>query len=243
MSTQARLVEEIQVYKIKDQEFEGFVAYDTRFKNKLPGVLVVHDWMGITDRTRDEVRSLAKSGHVAFAADIYGKNLRPKDPKEAGSLAGKYKADRKLFREHLNAALEALKNHKAANPSKLTAIGFCFGGTGVLELARSGAPVVGVVSFHGGLDAPNPQDAKNIKGRVLALHGAIDPFVKEEDLKAFELEMQNANVDYQLVKYGGAVHSFTNKSAGSDIKTGSAYNEMTDRRSRLAMEQFFKELF
>jgi dienelactone hydrolase len=126
---------------------------------------------------------------------------------------------------------------------KLAAIGYCFGGTTVIELARSGADIAGVVSFHGALDSPTPADGRNIKCKVLALHGADDPFVPAIDVAAFEDEMRQAKVDWQIVKYGGAVHGFTDWGAGSDAKSGMAYNEKADRRSWEAMKQLFAELF
>ena len=141
----------------------------------------------------------------------------------------------------MNAAFDLLKNHKNVDSAKIGAIGFCFGGTTVLELARSGAPVAGVVSFHGGLSSPTPDDAKNVKAKVLVLHGADDPFVKPDEVLAFEDEMRKGGVDWQLVSYGGAVHSFTNKAAGTDNSKGAAYNEKADQRSWLAMKNFFAE--
>ncbi|HEY6007814.1 MAG TPA: dienelactone hydrolase family protein, partial [Geobacteraceae bacterium] len=129
------------------------------------------------------------------------------------------------------------------DPARLAAIGFCFGGTTVLELARSGVDLAGVVSFHGGLDTPNPADATRIKGKVLALHGADDPFVPHADVAAFEKEMRSAGVDWQLNIYGGAVHSFTNPASGNDPSKGAAYKEKAERRSWHAMRQFFRELF
>ncbi len=128
-------------------------------------------------------------------------------------------------------------------PGKLAAIGYCFGGTGVLELARSGADVKGVVSFHGGLDSLHPEDAKAIKGRVLVLHGADDPYMPAADVAAFQEEMRKAGVDWEMVYYGGAVHAFTNPGAGSDNSKGAAYNAKADARSWVAMQDFFKEIF
>ena len=133
--------------------------------------------------------------------------------------------------------------HEFTDPTRIAAIGYCFGGTTVLELARSGADIAGVVSFHGGLSSPTPGDAKNIKAKVLALHGADDPNVPPKEVAAFEDEMRQAGVDWQLVAYGGAVHSFTDWNAGNDNAKGAAYNERADRRSWEAMKQFFAELF
>jgi dienelactone hydrolase len=160
---------------------------------------------------------------------------------EAGKISGLYKNDRPLFRRRLRAGLEVLKKQQGVDPKRLSAIGYCFGGTGVLELARSGAEVKSVVSFHGGLDSPTPADAKNIKGSVLALHGAEDPYVPEAQVKQFEDEMRGAGVDWQLVKYAKAVHAFTEPEAGNDPSKGAAYNELAAKRSWIAMKDFLAE--
>ena len=158
-------------------------------------------------------------------------------------MAGKYKADRALLRERVNAGLTELKKNKMTDTSHVAAIGYCFGGTTVLELARSGADVAGVVSFHGGLSSPTPDDAKNIKCRVLACHGADDPNVPMTEVNAFLDEMKKAKVNYQMNFYGGAVHTYTNPAAGDDPSKGSAYNEQADKRSWLEMKEFFAEVF
>jgi dienelactone hydrolase len=182
-------------------------------------------------------------GYVALAADIYGKGVRAHTPEEAASLATKFRSDPVTLRSRANAALEALKGHPLVDPSKVAAIGYCFGGGTVLELARSGAELAGVVSFHGNLDTQNPEDAKNIKCKVLALHGADDPLVPREHVLAFQDEMRSGGVDWQMILYGGAVHSFTNPASGNDPSKGVAYNERADRRSWEAMKSFFAELF
>jgi len=162
---------------------------------------------------------------------------------EAGATAGKYKNDRPLLRQRVRAGLDQLLKVKNVDSSRVAAMGYCFGGTTVLELARSGADVKGVVSFHGGLGTPSPEDAKNIKAKVLALHGADDPNVPPPEVQAFQEEMRKAKVDWELVSYGGAVHSFTDWNAGNDNSRGAAYNEEADKRSWEAMKAFFQELF
>jgi dienelactone hydrolase len=147
------------------------------------------------------------------------------------------------MRARARAGLEVLLKQPQVDPQRVAAIGYCFGGTTVLELARDGTDIAGVVSFHGGLSTPTPDDAKNIKAKVLALHGADDPFVKPEEVAAFEEEMRKGGVDWELVKYGDAVHSFTNPQAGTDKSRGAAYNEKADRRSWEAMKTFFNEIF
>ncbi len=242
LSAQAKMVTKTVEYKSESTVLEGYLAYDDGAGVK-PGIVVVHDWMGLSADTKKRAEMLAGLGYVAFAADIYGKGVRPKDATEAGQLATKYKSDVKLLRARVTAAFDYLKSQTVVNPAKLAAIGYCFGGTTALELARSGAALKGVVSFHGGLATPNPADAKNIKGRVLALHGADDPYVSAAEVTGFEKEMREAKLDWQLVAYGNAVHAFTVKAAGNDNSKGAAYNEKADRRSWIAMQEFFKEIF
>jgi dienelactone hydrolase len=205
-------------------------------------VLIAYQWRGLTDYEKMRAEMLARLGYVALCADVYGKGVRADDPEVASALVDKYKNDRKLLRARINAALDFLRKQDRVNPQQIAAIGYCFGGTTVLELARSGADVKGVVSFHGGLDSPTPADANKIKGKVLALHGADDPFVPIDEVLAFEKEMREAKVDWQLVSYGGTVHSFTEKAAGDDNSRGTAYNENADRRSWQAMKAFFEEI-
>jgi dienelactone hydrolase len=221
---------------------EGFIAYDDSFSGARPGVLIVHQWFGLTDYEKHRAEQLASLGYVAFCADIYGKDNRPKNVQEAGALAGKYKSDRTLLRARVNAALFLLKSKMIVDVNRIAAIGYCFGGTAVIELARSGAELNGVVSFHGGLDSPTPADGKNIKCKVLALAGADDPFQKPEDLTAFESEMRDNKVDWQIVFYGGAVHAFTQPDPGF-VNAGAKYNEKADKRSWEAMKTFFAEIF
>jgi dienelactone hydrolase len=230
-------------YRQGDTVLEGFLAYDTAGPARKPGVLIVHEWTGLGPYVKSRAEQLARLGYVAFAADIYGKGVRPNNPKDAGATAAIYKNDRTLLRERVNAGLEELRRQQGIDSGRIAAIGYCFGGTTVLELARSGADVKGIVSFHGGLDTPSPQDAKNIRSKVLALHGADDPYVPAEQVKAFEDEMRGGNVDWQLVKYSKAVHSFTNPDAGNDNSKGAAYNAEADRRSWEEMKSFFKEIF
>ncbi len=237
----AELVTKVVEYKQGDAVLEGYLAYEAGGPAKRPGVLVIHDWLGVGPNTRARVDQLARLGYVAFAADIYGNGVRPKGPTEAGKLAGQYKVDRALLRERVRAGLAELRKVPLVEAPKVAAIGYCFGGTTALELARSGADVAAVVSFHGGLDTPTPADAKNIKAHVLVLHGADDPYVPAEQVAAFEAEMRAAGVDWQLVKYSGAVHSFTIPDAGNDNSKGAAYNAVADRRSWQAMKALFAE--
>ncbi|MFI4938313.1 MAG: dienelactone hydrolase family protein [Candidatus Berkiellales bacterium] len=223
-------------------QMEGMVAYDENRHGHYPAILIVHDWMGLSDFTIEKSKKLAKEGYVAFAVDIYGKGNRPKDQQEAAEYAKKFKDDRKLLRERMNAAYNAVVAMKNVNRNKILVIGYCFGGTAALELARSGAPLIGTVSFHGGLSSPTPEDAKNIKGSVLILRGGDDPFVPPAEVEAFKKEMQDANVDATFITYQGAVHAFTNPKAGNDNTKGAAYNAKADKDSWQAFESFLKEI-
>lgn len=239
--SQAKIVTQKIEYKDGASVLEGYLAYDDKHQAKRPGVVVVHDWMGLGEYSERRARELAGLGYVAFAADIYGKGVRPKNSQEASELAGKYKGDRNMLRKRANAALAILKAQTQVDGSHLAAMGYCFGGTTVLEMARSGADLKAVVSFHGGLDSKTPQDAKNIKAKLLILHGALDPYVPVADLEAFIKELNNTQVDYQFISYSGAVHAFTHPEAGNDITKGAAYNEAADKRSFQAMKTFFAE--
>jgi len=236
---QTQLVE----YTSEGATFEGYLAYDDAVTAPKPGVLIVHQWKGITAYEQERARMLAALGYVAFCADIYGQGVRPAETKDASALAGKYKNDRPLYRQRLQAALDTLAAQPQVEKSKLAAIGYCFGGTGALEVARTGAPVRGVVSFHGGLGSPTPADAANIKGEVLVLHGEDDPFVPPAEVAAFRDEMAAAKVTYELVAYPGAVHSFTHWTAGDNVASGVAYNKEADEKSWDAMKAFLARLF
>ena len=219
----------------------GYVARPAAAKGKVPGVVVVHQWMGLTDHERHVSDDLARLGYVALAADIFGEGVHPKDTSEAGKLAGTYKGDRALYRRRIAAALETLKAQKGVDGSRIAVIGFCFGGTGAIEAARAGMPVKAVVSFHGGLDVPSGYKAEPISAKVLVCHGADDPWVPAKDVATFQDEMRQAKADYVFVAYGGAVHAFTQKEAGNDNSKGAAYNEAAQRRSWQHMKDFFKE--
>lgn len=242
-SAKAEIITKTIEYKQGDTTLEGYLAYDGAATGARPGILIVHQWKGLGPYEKMRAEMLAKMGYVAFAADIYGKGVRPSSMQEAGAQAGKYKNDRPLLRSRVTAGLETLRQQKGVDTKKIAAIGYCFGGTTVLELARSGADISGVVSFHGGLSTPTPDDAKNIKAKILACHGADDPNVPPAEVAAFEQEMRDAKIDWELVAYGNAVHSFTDKSAGNDNSKGAAYNEKADKRSWEAMKNLFNEVF
>jgi len=228
-------------YKHGDTVLKGYLSYDDAIQGKRPGVLIVHCFRGLRDFVKERAELLADLGYLAFALDMYG--VIPKDDQEAFALAKTYGDNLPLMRSRANAGLEVLKRHKLADAKRIGAMGYCFGGGVVLELARSGAEIAGVVGFHANLDTPNRDDAKNIKGKVLILHGADDPFVPTDHVLAFQEEMRKAKVDWQMVFYGGAVHAFTMPEAGADPTKPVAYNENADKRSWEAMKAFFKEVF
>ena len=243
-NAQAALHTETVEYRHGETVLEGYLAYDDAVATPRPGILVVHEWRGLNPYTKKRAEQLAQLGYVAFAVDMYGKGVYAKDHEEAAQLSGVYRNDRALMRSRIQAGLETLKRSPLVDPTRIAAIGYCFGGTTVLELARSGADVRGVASFPGGLDTPTPGDAANIKGRVLVLHGADDTFAGRPDqVEAFKHEMQQAGVDYKLIQYPGAVHSFTVPEAGNDPSTGMAYNADADVQSWSELERFLKEVF
>ena len=233
-SLSAAIRTESVTYKDGEQVLEGMLAWDDSQSGPRPGVLVVHDWTGLQDYAKGRAKQLAGLGYVAFAADIYGKDIRPTDPKECAVCAGKYKSDLPLLRKRVSLAMDQLKSQKTVDPKRLGAIGYCFGGTCVLELARSGADVSGVVSFHGGLATSLPAAPGTIKARILVCHGGADDAVNKE-VPAFQEEMKKSEAKMEFVTYEGAKHGFT--------KPGPAYQEKADKESWAAMEKFFKEVF
>lgn len=239
----AKVITKTVDYQQGGDTLQGYLAYDDKFVGKRPGVLVAHQWMGLGDYEKKRARMLAEMGYVAFALDIYGKGVRPKSRDEAGKMAGTYKNNRPLWRNRARAAVITLRRQPNVDVKRLAIIGYCFGGGTALELARSGADVKGFVSFHGSLDTPTPADAKNIKGKVLVLHGADDPFAPMKQVVELRDELSAAKVNYEIDLYGGAVHSFTEKAAGNDPASGAAYNAQADARSWKRMKAFFGEIF
>jgi dienelactone hydrolase len=230
-------------YKQGDTALRGYLAYDDASTKLRPGVLIVHEWNGEGAYVERRARQVANLGYVAFACDIYGKDVRPKNAQQSGATASIYKNDRALTRARVRAGLDVLRHNKLVDPKRIAAIGYCFGGMCALELARSGANIAGVVVFHGDLSSPTPADAKNIKCPILALQGGDDPVVNQAAVDAFEKEMRDAHANWQLVQYGGAVHGYTNPKNGTDPSHGVAYNPEADRRSWQAMRTFFGEIF
>jgi len=243
LGAHAEVATETVEYKYGEVVLKGYAAYDDAVTGKRPGVLVVHEWWGLNAYAKRRAEQLARLGYVAFAADMYGAGKVAKDRGEASALAGGVRKGLRLMRDRARAGLEVLRERPLCDSKRVAAIGYCFGGGVALELARDGAEIAGVVSFHGSLGTADPEDAKNMKAKVLVCHGADDPHVPMEQVIAFQEEMRNAGVDWQTVSYGGAVHAFTNPDSGDDPTAGSAYNAKADRRSWEAMKDFFAEIF
>jgi dienelactone hydrolase len=243
----AKIVTKPVAYEQAGVKLEGYLAYDDAKAapdHKAAGVLVVPEWWGLNDYAKGRVQQLAELGYVAFGVDMYGAGVSTEDPKKAGELAGQFYG-KPLMAERAQAALDQLLATGLVDDGHVAAIGYCFGGSTVQALAYSGAPLAGIVSFHGGL-IPVPADAatKN-KAKILICHGAIDPFVKKEDVDAFMKSMNDGKFDYQFIAYSGAVHAFTNPHADDVAKaTGLpiAYNAAADKRSWGAMRAFFREI-
>jgi dienelactone hydrolase len=227
----------------KGTPLEGYAVYDDAKSGPRPGVIVVHDWRGLTDYTKKRADMLAQLGYIAFAADIYGKGVHLTGVPEYAKTIAIYKGDRALYRMRERAAYEALLLQPQLDPTRVAAIGYCFGGTGVIEMVRDGLPLRGVVSFHGGLDSRPVTEGKTMTAKVLALCGADDPFEPADDMTAFEQQLRENNDDYVIVKYGHAVHAFTEADVDAQNIDGAKYNAAADRRSWQAMKDFLNELF
>ncbi|HZQ73132.1 MAG TPA: dienelactone hydrolase family protein [Burkholderiales bacterium] len=201
-------------YKDGDTTMKGFVVYDDAIKGKRPGLIVVHEWWGITKHIHNEARRFARQGYTAFIADMYGDAKTADNPKDAGALAGSVMKDPKAMEARFNAAREALAKQPTVDASRIGAVGYCFGGAVVINMARAGADLAAVAGFHAslGLNTPAPAPG-SVKAKVLVLNGADDPFVKPEQYAKLESEMKAANADYRVVQYPGAVHAFTNPEA------------------------------
>ena len=239
----AELVKKPIEYKQGDATLRGYLVYDDKTTDKRPGIVVVPEWWGLNDYVKHRAEQLAELGYVALAADIYGDGQTTEDPKEAGKIATRFREDRKLMRDRVTAALDTLKSQPQVDTTKTAAIGYCFGGTCVLELARSGANVNGVVSFHGALDTPAPAKSGDVKAKVLVLHGADDPMVPQDQVQSVEKEFKDAKVDVKVVQYPGAVHGFTNPEADKRGINGLGYNKEADEKSWTAMKEFFEQIF
>jgi dienelactone hydrolase len=225
-----------------DIGLEGYLAYDESLPGKRPGILVAHTRRGIQDFVREQTRELAKLGYVALAADFYGKGVRPIEDDPSAIESAKMKNDRPLTRRRIQAGYDVLRTHPLVQDGQIAIIGYCIGGMVALELARSGTPVLATCSFHGTLTTPTPDDAKNIKGRVLVMHGADDPTAPLTEVESLIKEMRAARVDFQLELYGGVKHGFT-EPHNNDPRRSAFYNERAARQSWASMQALFNEVF
>ena len=240
-SAQATIKSQVVEYKAGDTTLEGWLVYDDAVSGKRPGVLVFPAWWGPSAAEKTVAERLAKMGYVAFVADMYGKGVRFDTIPAAAAESGKYYKDRPLVLARAQAAFDQLRNSPLVDAGKIAALGYCFGGMPALDLARSGAPLVDVITFHGSLGTPNPESDKNIKGHMLALHGAADPIVNAEAVAKFEKELTDAGVDWQVVLYGhGVMHAFTDHEHVQAPDHGIKYDAEADKRSWQAASDLLK---
>lgn len=237
---QAQVLEEPVVYPVQGESYEGYFVRNQGFGDRQPIVLLIHDWDGLGDYEQRRAQMLAEQGYATFAIDLYGQGVRPATLEEAKLESGKLYNDRPLLRSRLLASLERAKQLPGVDPNRIVAIGYCFGGSSVLELARSGADVDGVVSFHGGLATPEGQNYDRFNGSVLILHGADDPFAPLSQVTAAAEALSQAKVSYDIELYGGAQHSFTVWAADRE---GARYNAQADRHSWRSLLTFLDQVF
>jgi dienelactone hydrolase len=230
-------------YRQGSTVLKGFIAWDDAVSGKRPGVLVVHEWWGLNDHARNQARRLAEAGYVGFALDMYGGGKVTTHPQDAQAFATEATKDPAVVAARFNAALELLKRDPRVDPARIAAIGYCFGGGVVLNMARAGADLAAVVSFHGSLGTQTPAQPGKVKARVLVLAGGADPFVPPEQVEAFRKEMQAAGARFDIVTYPGAKHGFTNPDAGQYGMAQLAYDPAADRQSWDAMRRLFHEVF
>ncbi|MFC0678864.1 dienelactone hydrolase family protein [Lysobacter korlensis] len=242
----AAMVEKPVEWKIGGDSFTGTLVYDDATDAKRPGLMMVPNWRGVTQPSVEHAKNLAGDDYVILVADVYGTKVRPQSNEEAGEVAGQLKADPATLRTRAQKAVEVLKAQAGkapVDPERIGAIGFCFGGTTVLELVRAGADLAGAVSLHGGLSTPKPAQESAIETPVLVLNGAADKAVTDAEIDAFEQEMDRADADWQFVNFGGAVHCFAEPSAGNDPASNCRYSEQAATRAYGMMADFFRRQF
>jgi len=245
-SAQAAVVGEEVSYQAGDTTLKGYLARDTAMQGKRPGILVVHEWWGHNEYARKRAEQLAELGYVALAVDMYGDGRTAAHPDDAGKFAGAVRSNLPLMEARFEAARDFLNSQPDVDPEQNAAIGYCFGGGVVLEMARSGADLDGVVSFHGSLGGGGTASPGEVKARILVLNGADDPFVTAEQIAAFKAEMDAAGADYTFINYPGAKHSFTNPGAdafGEKFGLPLAYDAEADADSWAEMQAFFQSVF
>lgn len=242
----AGIVGEEVSYSAGGTTMKGYIAYDNSRTKRRPGVLVVHEWWGHNDYARIRARQLAKLGYTAMAVDMYGNGKQADHPKDAGAFAGEIRQNLPLMKQRFEAAMKVLKDHDTVLNTRIAAIGYCFGGGVVLEMARQGEKLKGVVSFHGSLDTQHPAKKGKVRAQVLVLNGEADPFTKPEQIEAFKQEMEQAGVKYTFISYPGAKHAFTNPAAdylGKKFELPLAYNQKAEEASWKEMKRFLAQIF
>ena len=241
---QARIVGKNVEYAAGGTVLKGYLAYNDKVEGKRPGILVVHEWWGLNEYARRRARMLAELGYTALALDMYGEGKQATHPDDAGKFSAEIMKNFDTGKARFSAAEDFLKKQPTVDPGRIAAIGYCFGGGVVLNMARQGADLKAVVSFHGMLGAVKPAEPGSVKSKILVLHGADDKFTTPEQLEAFKQEMKNAGVDYRLIVYPGAMHSFTNTEAtgyGKKFNIPLAYNKKADKESWQEMKKFLEE--
>jgi dienelactone hydrolase len=233
-------------YKAGDTNLKGYIAWDDSIKGKRPGVLVVHEWWGYNEYARKRARMLAELGYTAFALDMYGNGKQVNHPDEASKFSSEVMKNMPVAEARFKAAMKVLQNDKTVDPTRIAAIGYCFGGGVVLQMMRLDLDLKGVASFHGFLGTDIKLKPGTIKTKVLVLNGEDDPFTKPEQIAGFKKEMEEAKIDYRFINYPGAKHAFTNPDAtrlGNEFNLPLAYNEAADKASWRELETFLKEIF
>ena len=233
-------------YPAEGTTLKGYIAFDDKTKDKRPGVIVVHEWWGLNDYARKRAEMLAELGYVALAVDMYGNGKVVDNPNDAGKLSSETMKNMPAMKTRFIAAMDLLKKNDAVDPTRIGAIGYCFGGGVVLAMARSGADLKGVVSFHGPLATAEPAEKGKINAKILVCNGGADKFITEKDINNLKQEMKAAGVDLKFISYDGALHSFTNPAStevGKKFNMPIAYNEKADRKSWKDMQKFFKKVF
>lgn len=233
-------------WEIDGDRYSGFLVYDDASASKRPGLVMVPNWRGVNESAVDRAKAVAGDDYVVLVADLYGADTRPKDNAEAGRAAAPLREDRPELRKRMRRAVEVLAGAAGRAPldaDRIGAFGYCFGGTAVLELARDGADVAGVVSLHGGLGSPLPAVEGAVDTSVLVLNGADDRGISDEDIVAFQDEMDTAGADWQFVNFSGAVHCFAEPDAGNDPESNCRYHERSARRAHEMLHDFFRERF
>ncbi|MEE3373508.1 MAG: dienelactone hydrolase family protein [Planctomycetota bacterium] len=230
-------------YRDQDVTLAGHLAWDDAVSGKRPGILVVHEWWGLNNYARSRAEQLAKLGYVAFALDMYGKGKLTEHPQQAGEWASAIRKNTQAWQQRARAGLDVLRQQATVDHSQLAAIGYCFGGSTVLQLAYGGEPLRGVVSFHGSLPVASPAQLKKLTAGILVCHGAADAFIPAEQIDKFRGALSQSSADWQMIYYAGARHSFTNPGADQRGIENIKYDKRADQRSWSHMKTFFAELF